>query len=285
MTWMASSAIAQEVTFDENKYYRLTNQWMGEGRSIDVTSEGLIQMAATGNYSGQLWKITAQDNGYFKLSCQWKGEGRVMDVVNDGNNNRVALADNAGYSGQFWKIEPLGDGYYRLTNGWQTEKSLDCDGDKKSSNAWLNPTGQYAGQFWKITDTSAPATPEPGEATVKIGDEAHGGIVFYVDETGKQGLVCQKEDMEKLLNFSEAKKACENSKVEGKTDWRLLSLDELELVYINLRKSGLHHFHQEWYWSSEVEDEHNMWSMDVLHGTKFPHWENDHSHVRAVRAF
>ncbi len=279
-------ATAQEVSFDENTYYRLTNAWMGEGRSLDVNPEGLgIVMAPTGNYSGQLWKITHQGEGYYKLSCQWQGEGKVIDVINDGNNNRMALVDNANYSGQFWVIESAGEGYYRLINAWQTEKSLDCDGDKNGYGAWLNPTGKYGGQFWKITDTADPATTTDDGPIVNIGDKVHGGIVFFVDRSGKHGLLCQEEDFDKLMSFSEAQGACESSTHGGKNDWRLPTLDELSMVYNNLRKSNLHHFHNEWYWSSKVEDEHNMWAMDILHGQRFAHWEGDHSHVRGVRAF
>lgn len=188
----------------------------------------------------------------------------------------------------YWRIEDAGDGYYRLTNGWQTEKSLDCDGDKNSYGAYLNPTGNYSGQFWKITDTAKPQKPtnpaKPAKA-VKVGDKAHGGIVFHVDKTGMHGLVCQENDFEKMMSFSEAKQACANSTAGDKRDWRLPNLKELKLMYENLRKSGLTHFDNEWYWSSKVQDEHNMWSTDLLHGQSFPHWEEDRSHVRAVRAF
>ena len=136
------------------------------------------------------------------------------------------------------------------------------------------------------SDSTAISIPDdPNAKPVKIGDKAHGGIVFQVDNSGKHGLVCQAEDLDKLMTFSEAKKACEASNSGGKNDWRLPSLDELEHIYIKLRKSGLHHFHQEWYWSSKVKDRHNAWSMDVLHGKKMAHWENEKSHVRAVRAF
>jgi hypothetical protein len=33
-----------------------------------------------------------------------------------------------------------------------------------------------------------------GSSTYSVGDFAHGGIVFWVDETGQHGLVCAKED-------------------------------------------------------------------------------------------
>ena len=35
-----------------------------------------------------------------------------------------------------------------------------------------------------------------GNINVQVGDEAFGGIVFYVDETGEHGLVAAMEDLE-----------------------------------------------------------------------------------------
>jgi hypothetical protein len=50
-----------------------------------------------------------------------------------------------------------------------------------------------AGQVLTMKDAT---TPEWGSAikAYSIGDYAHGGIVFWVDETGQHGLVCAKED-------------------------------------------------------------------------------------------
>jgi len=45
-----------------NGYYRLTTKWQGDGKSLDVVNDVInnskLQLAATGNYSGQKWKIT-----------------------------------------------------------------------------------------------------------------------------------------------------------------------------------------------------------------------------------
>ena len=50
-----------------------------------------------------------------------------------------------------------------------------------------------AGQVLTMKDSE---TPEWGSATkaYSIGDFVHGGIVFWVDETGQHGLVCAKQD-------------------------------------------------------------------------------------------
>lgn len=43
---------------------------------------------------------------------------------------------------------------------------------------------------WKPISKNDP----PAVTTYSIGDFAHGGVVFWVDETGQHGLVCAKED-------------------------------------------------------------------------------------------
>jgi len=46
--------------FNPNEYYRLTTQWQGDGKSLDVVNNGInnqLQLANTGNFSGQMWKI------------------------------------------------------------------------------------------------------------------------------------------------------------------------------------------------------------------------------------
>jgi len=49
-------------TFDPNSYYRLTTEWQGEGKSLDIINDrknnNQPRLADTGNSSGQHWKIT-----------------------------------------------------------------------------------------------------------------------------------------------------------------------------------------------------------------------------------
>ena len=49
----------------------------------------------------------------------------------------------------------------------------------------------------------------PQSQTLKIGDKAHGGIVAYIDDTGKHGLVCSLEDIGHFI-WEEAKAECDN---------------------------------------------------------------------------
>jgi len=143
---------------DPNFYYRLTTQWQGEGKSLDVLNDGKdnnkLILNKTGEYTGQFWKLTPVGNGYYRITCQWQGDGKSLDIVNDGkNNNQPILAKTGPYSGQYWKFTAVGNGYYRLTSQWQGPgKSLDIVNDGKNNNKTvLAKTANYTGQFWKLT--------------------------------------------------------------------------------------------------------------------------------------
>jgi hypothetical protein len=164
----SSKTYAQDL--DTEFYYRLTTKWQGDEKSLDVVNDGKnnqLQLAKTGNYSGQCWKLTPLGEGYYRLTTQWQGDEKSLDVVNDGKNNKLQLAKTGAYSGQYWKLEPLGEDYYRITTKWQgDEKSLDVvnDGGKvnnlqlakmndwsKNNKVQLAKTGKYSGQYWKLT--------------------------------------------------------------------------------------------------------------------------------------
>ncbi len=142
-------------TIDPNYYYRLTTQWQGDGKSLDIVNDGKNNkpiLANTGAYTGQFWKLTPVGNGYYRLTTQWQGDGKSLDIINDGKNNKPILGNTGAYSGQFWKVTPIGNNYYRLTTQWQGDgKSLDIVNDGRNNQPILANKESYSGQFWKLT--------------------------------------------------------------------------------------------------------------------------------------
>jgi len=139
--------------FDPAASYRLTTEWQGKVKSLDVRNDNYqLVLIDVGNYSGQLWKISLVGNGYYRLTNQWRGN-QSLDIDNDGHNNRVVLADTGNYSGQMWSITPVGHGTYRLTTLWQGHaRSLDViDACNNTVEPAMATTGNYSGQLWTIT--------------------------------------------------------------------------------------------------------------------------------------
>ena len=90
-----------------NGYFRLTTQWQGEGKSLDVYKDKAkhkkLWLEASNNHAGQAWKIQPVGNGYYNLSTQLLGEDKSLDVLSN-TNNKGGLMETGDYSGQLWKI-------------------------------------------------------------------------------------------------------------------------------------------------------------------------------------
>ena len=126
-----------------------------------------------------------------------------------------------------------------------------------------------------------------GESLISIGDYYHGGIVFFIDDSGEHGLIsatidqgtnilwCNdtincfvrntrreigygKQNTEYIVNYfgqgNYAAYLCSSSTLNTYDDWYLPSYDELELMYNNLHLAGLGAFESKAYWSSSHED-------------------------------
>lgn len=136
-----------------------------------------------------------------------------------------------------------------------------------------------------------------GTAKVKIGDIVHGGIVFYVDESGQHGLVADDADFTSrwhagTFGYTHARsreiyagqmntavivaahvaigddlgayaaKICMQIEKNGYGDWFLPAPKTLQLMYNNLHLSGLGGFSNAGYWSSRETTDTNSMLVD-----------------------
>ena len=132
-----------------------------------------------------------------------------------------------------------------------------------------------------------------GNVNFEVGDEAFGGIVFYVDETGQHGLVAATEDIGQYewgcsgqgVNGADgtsigtgyqnsidivnqgcstenggitAAQAALDAEINGYSDWFLPSIDELQEMYYSIGNIGpygdIGEFGNGDYWSSTKQD-------------------------------
>ena len=121
--------------------------------------------------------------------------------------------------------------------------------------------------------------------TLEIGQYYQGGIILELDENAEHGLIATKKELGES-NWDDAKKKCEELKLNGYDDWQLPNKDELNIMFLNKEKiSG---FANSRYWSSTecYSDYSKAGFQDFEFG-----YQNDcfdkgiHSFVRAVRAF
>mgnify|MGYP000624829077 CR=1 FL=1 len=69
---------------------------------------------------------------------------------------------------------------------------------------------------------------------IQIGDIVNNGIVFYVDKSGRHGLICSKKNMggdARTYNLNKAEEVCDA--YEGYNSWRLPSLEEAKIMFQN----------------------------------------------------
>lgn len=160
------------------------------------------------------------------------------------------------------------------------------------------------------------------------GKSYQGGIIFYYDQVSEAGLVAAEYDLTEVWAnwgclgtlisgadgieigtgtqntldiLSECSQVgtpaelCENSALNGYTDWFLPSKDELNAIYTNLKVNGLGGINDEQYWSSSEFDADNAWRQFL--GIGIQNWTDGHQfssskdlfavqcNVRAIRSF
>jgi len=120
-----------------------------------------------------------------------------------------------------------------------------------------------------------------------VGQIAYGGIIFYVDETGKHGLVANIEDLETTHHWASANSAALNYESEDYLDWYLPSKDELSLLWSSIGSNaqnigGFVSYH---YWSS-TETGYTTANFIVSNsGIVFSGAKDNHKSVRPIRSF
>ena len=153
-----------------------------------------------------------------------------------------------------------------------------------------------------------------------IGDTYQGGIIFYLDGNGA-GLIAAPSDQATVNDFPDwgcigspilgadglavgtgaqntidiengcttsgtAADICSNLILGGFSDWFLPSIEELELMYLNIGSaSNIGNFVSTKYWSSSEKDDNYAWNWEFSSGYQDYNSKTSNKYVRAIRAF
>ncbi len=106
----AKSDPAQQWKFKfyntEGGIYRLVNS-ASTDRSLDIVNDGKqsanLTLAASGNYSGQYWRVIKNVDGSHWFISYWQ-RGKAIDVVNAGNRDELIMNKSDRFSGQLWNF-------------------------------------------------------------------------------------------------------------------------------------------------------------------------------------
>ena len=187
------------------------------------------------------------------------------------------------------------------------------------------PAGTAGQVLTMNTGATAPEWVAVTTATYAIGDTHQGGIIFYLDASGKHGLISAPTDQSAGIKWDNgsfvdtyaygngigagegnsqgirtwqgtcsscyASELCQDLSIGGETDWYLPSKYELNLMYENIGQGNalglgnIGSFSPTYYWSSTEYDNDNAWLQDFYNGSQYDNDKSSRSSVRAVRAF
>ena len=144
-----------------SQWYRLTNAFTGPNIALDIindngtASSGVLQMAPSGNFSGQYWQLVPFPSGStntYALYTLFLGPNKRLDVYGD-DVTKPHLADAGNFAGQIWNIIPWGDGTWQLWNQYSGSRiHLDVYSDTKVP---FLGDGDHSGQHWTFTPISS----------------------------------------------------------------------------------------------------------------------------------
>ena len=137
-------------------------------------------------------------------------------------------------------------------------------------------------------DIAAALLLNKGKTTAKkgkynIGDAGPGGgIVFYVEGN----TYFEVSHILGEHNWNAAVSVARNYNGGGFTNWQLPTKEQLNNIYVNLKKSGIANLGDTYHWSSsEYSGCACAWTQGFVNGVQGPNDKTGTSSVRAVRAF
>jgi hypothetical protein len=110
----------------------------------------------------------------------------------------------------------------------------------------------------------------------------HGGFVVY--EKDGHGLVAAITDLGDM-DWNTSITACEELILNGYSDWRLPTKEELNALYVNLKQRVVGGFGSAYYWSSSEDVGGSASVQNFDNGVQFDYYKYHPVYVRAVRAF
>ncbi len=138
------------MRIDTSFFYQLSNAFLGKALALDVNPDGSgrVQMASSGGFAGQLWKLVDRGKGAYSLRTEYLGDGFSLDIINDQRRDTPLLAPSGDFPGQSWTLLPLNGGSYKLINDL-TGPDFFLDTAAGTQQVLLTP-GDHSGQHWTL---------------------------------------------------------------------------------------------------------------------------------------
>ena len=120
------------------------------------------------------------------------------------------------------------------------------------------------------------------EATIaKVGDKACGGIIYFVDDTERHGLVVTEFDLPTEFDWQSAQRNCCGLMINDFTDWRVPIAGELQ----KLQQAQVIQNPKYCYWSSTSSDKDMAYAVYFYDGRLLGGNKTQTAPVRLIRSF
>ena len=216
---------------------------------------------------------TCVSEGYVGYSCSVCNITRKEVIDAKGHNYLDGFCLDCGFDRNQYHVGDIGPaGGYIF---------YDCDADNDSGNKDGLKSSECGWRFLEAAPYDVGSTNYPwGDDVYKLGTDTAIG-------KGKSNTTIILLNASKTINPNAAI-ACNDYKCKEFDDWFLPSRDELNQMYVNLRKKGLGGFaNDSYYWSSSEcdNDPNGAWRQNGNGGFQYNYNRFNNSRVRPVRAF
>ena len=158
--------------------------------------------------------------------------------------------------------------------------------DGNESKGPIPPTPRQDSTYIEPIDTIALKKKDKKKTVsfnkLKIGEKYQGGIIFYLDNSGKHGKVCSERDLGEY-DWNSAVDVCRNLNLNGYSDWYLPSKNELDACFYE--KLAIGGFEGKYYWSSTEYNATDACYFGCYGGCAYNEGKTNTGTVRGVRAF
>lgn len=144
-TTVAGAPVAK---FEKNKYYYLSNRWLGTEKvlTLDAQSQFVMQAKSPSGNARQLWKMEHQQDGSIRIYNASTGTSSSVDS----DRVKPTFRKTGNYSGQHWHFTHAGDGWFRISNNFQGKaKVLDTFNKPNNPLFFEDANKGSSGTFWK----------------------------------------------------------------------------------------------------------------------------------------
>ena len=274
---------------EENKNWKISFMVIATtNKNIDFCANYCIKtIAALSLSSEEVTNYKSLNKAVYPVYINYNGVSKTFYLRKQGSINALnILTSNWEFYTRLFTVQSG----MEESNGNGEGQIHDFSGSQNYNNEKKNiifsTAGQEAAIFsWQDQRTLAQIEKMTGYTVKPRGVTSqfkHGGFIVY--EKDGHGLVAAITDLGRM-DLNSAKTACDELILNGYSDWRLPTKEELNSLYVKLKKVGVGGFTDGNYWSAKGNLNNFAWHQNFANGAQDADPKDNKYKSRAIRAF